>query len=39
MVKEQAQGERSSRPSPSNESTDGFMDIPDSVDGEGLPFN
>ena len=32
-------GQVSSRPSPSNASTDGFMDIPDSVDGEGLPFN
>ena len=27
------------RPSPSSASADGFMDIPDSVDGEGLPFN
>ena len=27
------------RPAPSNASTDGFMDIPDSVDGEDLPFN
>ena len=32
-------GQTSSRPSPSNASADGFMDIPDSVDGEGLPFN
>lgn len=27
------------RPTPSSASADGFMDIPDSVDGEGLPFN
>ena len=32
-------GQASSRPSSSNASADGFMDIPDSVDGEGLPFN
>lgn len=32
-------GQTNSRPSPSNASADGFMDIPDSVDGEGLPFN
>lgn len=32
-------GQMSSRPSSSNASADGFMDIPDSVDGEGLPFN
>ena len=32
-------GQVGSRPSPSNASTDGFIDIPDSVDGEGLPFN
>jgi len=29
----------SSRPSPSNASADGFMNIPDSADAEGLPFN
>ena len=28
-----------SRPSPSNASADGFMNIPDGVDDEGLPFN
>ena len=33
------EGQASSRPSPSNASADGFMDIPDSVDSEGLPFN
>lgn len=27
------------RPAPSSASADGFMSIPDSVDGEGLPFN
>ena len=32
-------GQASSRLSSSNASADGFMDIPDSVDGEGLPFN
>lgn len=29
----------STRPSPSSASTDGFMNIPDGVDDEGLPFN
>ena len=28
-----------SRPSPSNASADGFMNIPDGVDDEGLPFS
>ena len=32
-------GQASSRPSPSNASADGFMNIPDGVDDEGLPFN
>ena len=32
-------GQASSRPSSSNASADGFMSIPDGVDGEGLPFN
>ena len=32
-------GQASSRPSSSNASTDGFMDIPDGVDDEGLPFS
>ena len=29
----------STRPSPASASTDGFMNIPDGVDDEGLPFN
>ena len=29
----------STRPSPSSASTDGFMNIPDGVEDEGLPFN
>jgi len=29
----------STRPSPTSASTDGFMNIPDGVDDEGLPFN
>ena len=29
----------STRPSPASASTDGFMNIPDRVDDEGLPFN
>lgn len=29
----------SSRPDPSQASADGFMDIPDNVDDQGLPFN
>ena len=29
----------STRPSPASASTDGFMNIPDGVDEEGLPFN
>lgn len=32
-------GQTSSRPSSSNASADGFMNIPDGVDDEGLPFN
>ena len=32
-------GQASSRPSSSNASADGFMNIPDGVDDEGLPFN
>ena len=31
--------EASTRPSPASASTDGFMNIPDGVDDEGLPFN
>ena len=34
-----ATGQASSRPSSSNAGTDGFMDIPDGVDDENLPFN
>jgi single-strand DNA-binding protein len=30
---------RESRPEPSSESGDGFMNIPDGVEDEGLPFN
>lgn len=30
---------KGARPAPSSASADGFMSIPDSVDGEGLPFN
>ena len=32
-------GQTSSRPSSSNASADGFMNIPDGVDDESLPFN
>ena len=34
-----ASGQQNSRPEPSTTSTDGFMNIPDGVDDEELPFN